>query len=326
MALEQKERKHWVDALRGFCMVAILLDHTEIYFTGTNIIDYRHYVSNVLVVFFFLSGYLFYRDEPFSLRKKLVSIVRSLLVPYFIFTTIIAIPKALVHGMDIGTTLLTVVTGQASWFVAALIVAEIVFSTVLWVFKGKSLSLLTLALVGATSCYFLSTHYDNLYWQIENAAMAIVILYLGYTYHKYETVINHFHTLSSLFFFFILFLIIKVYEDAYNFKMVVEPIMIDNWYVFIFDALVGTLFFVSLAKQVGSVTWLEWTGRRSLVIYFLAGGIPLITAMLLHHFHFNYTGHYQQVMFAFLLVYAFSSLAAWVVFHYFPFMVGKRKK
>ena len=155
MALEQKERKHWVDALRGFCMVAILLDHTEIYFTGTNIIDYRHYVSNVLVVFFFLSGYLFYRDESFSLRKKLVSIVRSLLVPYFIFTTIIAIPKALVHGMDIGTTLLTVVTGQASWFVAALIVAEIVFSTVLWVFKGKSLSLLTLALVGATSCYCL---------------------------------------------------------------------------------------------------------------------------------------------------------------------------
>ncbi|MGP1350736.1 MAG: acyltransferase family protein, partial [Hoylesella marshii] len=32
--LTQPKRKHWIDLLRGFCMVAILLDHTEIYYTG----------------------------------------------------------------------------------------------------------------------------------------------------------------------------------------------------------------------------------------------------------------------------------------------------
>lgn len=28
------QRKIWIDNLRGFCMLAILLDHTEIYYTG----------------------------------------------------------------------------------------------------------------------------------------------------------------------------------------------------------------------------------------------------------------------------------------------------
>ena len=120
-------------------MVAILLDHTEIYYTGDNIIGYNYYVANVLVAFFFLSGYLFYKDTPFSLQLKLKAIARYLLLPYFIFTTFIAIPKALAHGFDIPETLFSVLTGQASWFIAALIVAEIVFSTVLWACKGKNL-------------------------------------------------------------------------------------------------------------------------------------------------------------------------------------------
>ena len=60
------ERKTWIDLLRGICMLAILLDHTELYYTGGNIIDYNFYVVNALVVFFFLSGYLFFKNEAFS--------------------------------------------------------------------------------------------------------------------------------------------------------------------------------------------------------------------------------------------------------------------
>ncbi len=63
--------------------------------------------------------------------------------------------------------------------------------------------------------------------------------------------------------------------------LLVEPIRVNNWYVFVFDALVCTLFLVSLAKQLKSVAWLEWTGRRSLVYYFFSGGIPLVVSTLL---------------------------------------------
>lgn len=45
-----RQRKHWIDLLRGICMLAILLDHTEIYYTGTNIINYNAYVVNALTI------------------------------------------------------------------------------------------------------------------------------------------------------------------------------------------------------------------------------------------------------------------------------------
>ena len=95
------QRKVWIDNLRGFCMLAILLDHTEIYYTGENVIDYNLYVANVLIVFFILSGYLMYK-ATFNIKHKLHSIFRTLFIPYIIFTTAMYIPKNIIHsnGVD----------------------------------------------------------------------------------------------------------------------------------------------------------------------------------------------------------------------------------
>lgn len=69
--METNKRKTWIDFLRGICMLAILLDHTEIYYTGTNIINYNVYVTDALYLFFFISGYLIYKDgKAFDLKKK----------------------------------------------------------------------------------------------------------------------------------------------------------------------------------------------------------------------------------------------------------------
>lgn len=75
-------RKLWIDLVRGFCMLAILLFHTEIYYTGSEIIPYNFYVQNSLTAFFFVSGYLFCSKDGFSLRDKVVSVARGLLVLY----------------------------------------------------------------------------------------------------------------------------------------------------------------------------------------------------------------------------------------------------
>lgn len=103
-------------------MLAIIFDHTEICFTGDNIVPYRMYVPDVLMAFFFLSGYLFYRPEGFRLRHKLHSWLRGVLMPYFIFTSALALPKAWLHGADgsLSDLLLTILTGQGSWFIASL--------------------------------------------------------------------------------------------------------------------------------------------------------------------------------------------------------------
>ena len=164
-------RIYWIDSLRGICMLAILLDHTEIYYAGKNIIDYNFYVVNALVLFFFLSGYLMYTPTHFNIKHKLHSIFRSLLIPYLFFTTLMAIPKAFVHGnninfLDIG---LNIITGQASWFIAALCVAELFFSLTIWITKGIKTGILAcLGIGGLLLSYYLSINNQTYFWQLDN--------------------------------------------------------------------------------------------------------------------------------------------------------------
>ena len=99
------ERKIWIDTLKGISMLAILLFHTEIYYAGSDVVCYGFYVENALTAFAFVSGYLFIKPEGgFSMSKKAMAIVRGLILPYFIFTLILALGKWLVgsSGASIG--------------------------------------------------------------------------------------------------------------------------------------------------------------------------------------------------------------------------------
>ncbi len=317
------ERKTWIDLLRGICMLAILLDHTELYYTGGNIIDYNFYVVNALVVFFFLSGYLFFKNEAFSLQRKLKSVGQSIIMPYFIFTTVIAVPKALVHGHNISDTLMTIVTGEASWFVAALAVSEIVFAILLWITKSKTWILSTVAITSLIICTLLPSYTDT-YWQLENACFALPILYSGYLYHQYEKVFNRFNTPSSISFLFILLVIIKVYEYKHGINLLIEPIAVNNWVTFIIDSIIATLFLVSLAKQLPTNRPIEWIGAHSIVYYFMSGGIPLLVAKALQKANLPYQGQYHRVVIAFLLVCFFASIVTWLIYRYIPFITGRK--
>lgn len=121
-------------------MTAILYDHTEIYYANENIIPYEMYVINALTAFFFISGFLFWKGKPFQIKNKMTSIFRSLVIPYFIFTTAMAVPKAMVHGENIEITniIKQILSGNASWFIAALIIAELFFAhPIPWQRKNK---------------------------------------------------------------------------------------------------------------------------------------------------------------------------------------------
>lgn len=151
MTIPIPNRISWIDSARGFCMIAILYFHTEIYYTNTTIIPYSMYVVNALVMFFFISGFLFYKENNFHIKQKIKSIFRTLIKPYFIFTAIISIPKAIVHGenIEIINIIKQILLGHASWFIAALIIAEFIFSIILY-FSKEKISIIQLV---AVSCF-----------------------------------------------------------------------------------------------------------------------------------------------------------------------------
>lgn len=181
----------WIDLLRGFLMLAIIFDHTEICFTGDNIVPYRMYVPDVLMAFFFLSGYLFYRPEGFRLRHKLHSWLRGVLMPYFIFTSALALPKAWLHGADgsLSDLLLTILTGQGSWFIASLAVAELLFCLLLWLSRAHWRWLAGAGLFAVALAYGFGTRrlaFEANWWHVNEAVVALPSLLLGYMAHRFD--------------------------------------------------------------------------------------------------------------------------------------------
>lgn len=91
------KRLDWIDYGKGICMLLVVLTHTWSYYVqqGSDFINVLQ--PTRMFVFFFISGYLV-KVETFDVRKFIKSILQKLLFPYFIFTTLIWIPKALSHG------------------------------------------------------------------------------------------------------------------------------------------------------------------------------------------------------------------------------------
>lgn len=177
-------------------MLAIIFDHTEICFTGDNIVPYRMYVPDVLMAFFFLSGYLFYRPEGFRLRHKLHSWLRGVLMPYFIFTSALALPKAWLHGDggSLSDLLLTILTGQGSWFIASLAVAELLFCLLLWLSRARWRWLAGAGLFAVALAYGFGTRrlaFEANWWHVNEAVVALPSLLLGYMVHRFDSLGTH---------------------------------------------------------------------------------------------------------------------------------------
>lgn len=92
-----KNRVDWIDYGKGICIIFVVLYHTQVYYANQSEASFI-YTPFFLTLFFFISGFLSYSQKKIDIRKELTSITRSLLLPYFIFTTIIWLPKTIYYG------------------------------------------------------------------------------------------------------------------------------------------------------------------------------------------------------------------------------------
>ena len=321
------KRKIWIDLVRGFCMLAILVHHTEMYYVGEAIIDYRFFADNALCTFFFISGYLFYKETPFNLKYKLLSILKTIIIPYFIFMSVIALPKALVHGkfVSISDSILSIVLGQQSWFITALASAEIIFSILQYLSKQYKWVLPIGVLTSLIGIIFLTGNEQMLahnYWNIMDGLLAISFLYIGYLYHQKENVINRF-PLYLYIIPFILFFISKWVIVEYKVYCYLGPVDIDNYPVFIVDNVLAILLITRLCKLLPDMKPISWMGSHVIVYYFLCGGVPLTLSVLANKIGFSYYGNYLQVIVVLIAVYLMITLLTWFIYKYIPWATGR---
>jgi len=322
------ERKRWIDMLRGFCMMAILLFHTEVYYTGNNIINYNFYVVNAITIFFIISGYLFYRKEGLNIRHKLKSIVKGLFIPYFIFTAAIALPKAFIYDnlTSVGNIAINIIIGNASWFVAALAVAEILLVLILKFIKDNNLILIITAIIALGISILLSNGNQRYPWYADNAMQALFFMILGYLINKNGKLIHTINTKSYTFLILILLILLKIYENKSGLFLTVCPIHISNYAIYITDCLLCFFLMANICSHIPAIKPIEWTGSHSLVYYFICGGVPMLTALLLNHIGFAYNNNYIQVIIAFIIVYVVSTAITWLIYRYVPYIAGKNNR
>jgi fucose 4-O-acetylase-like acetyltransferase len=309
-------------------MLAILYDHTEIYYTGTNIIDYNAYVVDALIVFFFLSGYLFFKAQEFNLWHKLHSILRGLVIPYFFFTTVIALPKALVHNenFEIESIAENILLGNASWFVAALIVAELLFALILQVFKDKVFPIVLLSCLCFIASVWLPRSGQPYPWNIDNALQAVLFLCGGYYFHRYEQFLSHWLSVKYVVLALTLLVLLKAIVYIHGDSLMVYPIAISNYPAYLLNAFLAVWFLVGLSRLLPHCSIIEWTGQRSIVYYFFCGGVPLLISRMVNSVGLAYSGHYIRIIVVFIIVYLLTSAIAWFVYRFMPCIIGKKRK
>ena len=331
----------WIDLLRGFLMLAIIFDHTEICFTGDNIVPYRMYVPDVLMAFFFLSGYLFYRPEGFRLRHKLHSWLRGVLMPYFIFTSALALPKAWLHGAggSISDLLLTILTGQGSWFIASLAVAELLFCFLLWLSRAHWRWLAGAGLFAVALAYGFGTRrlaFEANWWHVNEAVVALPSLLLGYMAHRFDKLGTRWR-LGLFALLLVLSLPVNVLVASSSWPSVLVGALVLPRLFLVKNALsVLLLYLLFTISQRDGVRWVEqmprwlaamvsWTGRRSIVYYFFSSGIPTALTAVFSRLGYTYRGCYAEVLVVFFLNLLLITLVTWAIYRYLPWTTGRRK-
>ena len=310
-------------------MMAILWFHTEMYYAGTDVTPYALYVGDVLATFFFLSGYLFLSGKPFNARSKMMTIVRRLIVPYFFFTLLFVLPKAIVHDEmnELSTMIIKIFLGQSSWFLSALIVGELLFVLLIQLTKGKDLSIGFFAILCLGLAAIIGNHYSPWlnpynYWHINEAILACFLISAGFLFKKHEHRFQQYFNRFTLILLLLLFLLLKLIIIINGMEMVLGSIHASNYPVFIANLLISILLMISIFRYIPKISFMQWTGQRSLVYYFICGGVPLIVAMSFNKFGWPYSG-YMSLLMAFIVVYILSSLLTFAIYRYLPFIIGK---
>lgn len=267
-------RIEWIDTLRGICMLMILFFHTDVYYNNDVLIPYQMYVHNALATFFLISGYLFFLKGDISFKKRLTSIFKRLIIPYFVFTTIIMGIKVLLRNENFDV--LEILSGNASWFVSTLIVIELLFTIIYNRFKLPALLLFIISIT-----FLIISVYVTLPGILSVIPIAMVFFSIGmiWNYFSSKITINNKYcnilTITSC----ILISIIKVIEYHNGMTMTMYYVNISNWALFFTDSLLFMPIIILLSKYVSRINFINYIGRNSLYYYFMCGGIPYLVSL-----------------------------------------------
>lgn len=325
-----QKRLDWIDYGKGICMLFVVLSHTWSYYVQQSSDFINILQPTRMFVFFFISGYLV-NVSSFDVTRFIKSIICKLLFPYFIFTTLIWLPKAIARSEDIsiGLMLHDILGGYASWFVAALAVSKLVLAFILSFTKSlKKIVAICVALFIVGCC--MSQYIDaDIPWYADYGLISLVYLAMGMTYRRYEEVLSkniHIQVILSILVYFTFTLLDYTFfkSSTYLYSLSYGSVTIKGVLSFFLLSVLGIWMMISIVKILPhNLQAISYVGSNSLVYYYLNTGLLTILTVVCHRFGLGYNGKDILPILVFVVAVIILTISAKLINKYAPWMVGK---
>jgi acyltransferase len=357
-------RFHWIDALKGFGIMLVVLAHHSLPIALDTYIFSFH-----MPLFFFISGFLFdfgkYTESSGNFVKGRF---RSLIVPYFCFAVItcifyflldelytpgIASIKFFENSIFHGISHILVAFGPAIsynpplWFLTCLFVTELLFYGLAKKYYGDPEKLVFWLIIAGVIGYLYSIYLPfRIPWNVDVALAAIVFYGAGNLFKRLtepESKVSFSLKLDSGFiekfsrfekYLFLTAVLLSLLYLGYLLKFPTDDkvnmnvLKYGDFFSFYLLAFAGIFTLVYLSRRLVSSKVLEYYGRNSLIIlalHFPLKDILIKLVIIILGVDMEYI-HYNAGLALSLTVLNLLCLipVIFLINNYFPFLIGKR--
>ena len=305
-------RIQWIDALRGFGVLLVVIGHLK---PGWYLEKYIYAFH--MVMFFSISGYLYYQEEnPYAWVKKKCN---RLLLPYMVWTYMALLPP-LGAGLNINAAIESIFMidgfigwNRPIWFLVVLFVAEVVYGLMkrhFWFADAVCL------VVCPVIWYMLKGHMLIMKLDIVPLAVfflsfgsAIKIVFSSEFFEKNRKWVCGLTLLGSAF--------VHVFCGVYkNERIVFTSSAFGRYDLCLLAGMAGVIFFFLFFLWMGKNRILSFVGKFSLFImcthYYVLHVIRYISTKLIGYNLWNARGSIKAVLIGILVVAVLSAIGSWI--------------
>lgn len=324
----------WLDQLRAIAMLLVVLGHCALPKDSVKYIYSFH-----MPLFFMISGMTFRASKFTSLISLIKDKWRKLIVPHLIMNFLM-LPLWIYTFKILSTSkpnLITLLKGifyinsgrfqspsNATWFLAALFIVEILFYLIYKFAKGDYRFLTISVIICGIIGFIESTNPSNYDgpWHIEACFTAIVFYMLGFYTRKYLPILQFkLHTNKSYILTALILLFIGSYFSINNGRISFNGNSYDSILYFYISSISISLSIIMLVIKMPNIEILNYIGKNTLL--YVGIHIPLIR--IFENLYPIFKTNYKFAFVLGIFVYFIMLPIIYLINGLFPFICGKKQ-
>lgn len=327
--MTQEKRIDWIDVLKGWGIILIVIGHMPI----PSVL--REWIFSFHVpLFFFVSGYL-YKPGKYSFKEWIFRKSKSLLIPYLFFMVLCFATNYFVLGKDVGSMIPKWIIrgcgGWPIWFLYVLFLSELLGDFIYKVTKGKNTPLLLISLFFAAFSYWCYLGGLHLPYKLEVVGISTLYFIVGIIIRQNKLFSFFAKPICSNNIAHFLAIVFLLVIDVICAKAIIPDLnMIDNKLGIHLPTLCLAIIGIYLSIQIS--LWLmqhdrlvrlfKYAGENSIIILGVSSPIWLTLLTLMKCVPISM---YIRIPLILIFMVGGIILAIYMINNYLPFVIGRKK-